>query len=369
MRIHLVSTLAAVATLAGGCAAMERAQQDWINEAVTVSPSTNLGAYQRVGVERAECHGPKKLCASVNKEQMIQTLRRQLTRACYDSVSAEEMDRYGERFSRGLRGYDVRFGGHHVSIGPGGVHVDVSGVHAGVDEAGAYASDEPMGFGSFPPDLRDVVVNELGLDGIVKTSLDIGEPTGATGFRPVSINVDLIDAHGLQSVWQGQLVMQRDAEDVPAAAIELADSVGVGVTRRANACHAAVPPAVASADHGISVVGEELQVPGSLYFELGSAKLSPRSNALLDDLAAFLLAHPEITALSIAGHTDDVGDATSNMRLSQDRAQAVASSLVARGVPAARLTATGFGDTQPRVPNDSVAHRAQNRRVEFRIVR
>jgi OOP family OmpA-OmpF porin len=67
------------------------------------------------------------------------------------------------------------------------------------------------------------------------------------------------------------------------------------------------------------------------------------------------------------GHTDAVGDPAANLRLSQDRADAVVRWLVLAGVSSDRLEAVGYGDTRPVAENDTDAGRAENRRVEFQV--
>lgn len=69
--------------------------------------------------------------------------------------------------------------------------------------------------------------------------------------------------------------------------------------------------------------------------------------------------------LSVNGHTDNRGDAAHNQALSEGRARAVVSALTGQGIEAARLTAQGFGDTQPVADNSSDEGRARNRRVEL----
>jgi outer membrane protein OmpA-like peptidoglycan-associated protein len=69
--------------------------------------------------------------------------------------------------------------------------------------------------------------------------------------------------------------------------------------------------------------------------------------------------------LEVAGHTDNVGQAASNLALSQRRAQSVAGFLAARGVAKDRLTAKGYGDTKAIADNATAAGRLSNRRVEF----
>ena len=73
------------------------------------------------------------------------------------------------------------------------------------------------------------------------------------------------------------------------------------------------------------------------------------------------------TTITVSGHTDSQGDAAYNQRLSQDRAGSVAGYLVNRGVASSRVSAVGFGKTQPIADNSTEAGRSQNRRVEVRI--
>jgi len=113
--------------------------------------------------------------------------------------------------------------------------------------------------------------------------------------------------------------------------------------------------------------GKRLRILDKVFFENGKATLQARSNALLDNVAQVLIAHPEIPKVQIEGHTDDAGPAELNKKLSQDRANAVRDYLVKKGVPDARLTAVGFGPEKPAVPNDSPANRELNRRVEFNL--
>jgi len=71
--------------------------------------------------------------------------------------------------------------------------------------------------------------------------------------------------------------------------------------------------------------------------------------------------------LSIEGHTDSQGSETSNLDLSQRRAEAVRLYLVNNGVAASRMTATGYGESMPVADNNTPAGRALNRRVEFKV--
>ena len=84
----------------------------------------------------------------------------------------------------------------------------------------------------------------------------------------------------------------------------------------------------------------------------------------IDNVAAFMDKYPERQAV-IEGHTDNIGDPDYNMGLSRDRAFAVRSALVARGISPARITTEGFGMTLPVASNNTAVGRQENRRVEI----
>jgi outer membrane protein OmpA-like peptidoglycan-associated protein len=91
--------------------------------------------------------------------------------------------------------------------------------------------------------------------------------------------------------------------------------------------------------------------------------LQPEAFPELDQLSAYLLSHPEVQA-EMAGHTDDVGEAVDNQRLSERRAGAVRRYLIEQGVDAKRITYQGYGESRPVAENDTAEGRQQNRRVE-----
>lgn len=104
-----------------------------------------------------------------------------------------------------------------------------------------------------------------------------------------------------------------------------------------------------------------------INFETGRATIRRDSFAVLDQAVGVLSEYAEVH-IEVQGHTDDVGDDAKNLGLSQARAQAVVDYLVAHGIAADRLTARGFGENKPLLPNDSPANRGKNRRVEFLLV-
>ena len=110
-----------------------------------------------------------------------------------------------------------------------------------------------------------------------------------------------------------------------------------------------------------------LQAPEAITFQTGSATLQPQFMSVLDQLAQSLQQYPN-TIVRIEGHTDSTGSAAFNQTLSENRAQAVASYLIQRGVPANRIQTVGFGATRPIADNRTPEGRAKNRRVEILLV-
>ena len=99
-------------------------------------------------------------------------------------------------------------------------------------------------------------------------------------------------------------------------------------------------------------------------FEFNSAVLRPESKNILQDDIQILKENPQIQ-VEVQGHTDDTGTAEYNMGLSDRRAKSVKDYLISQGIAASRLTAKGYGESNPRFPNNSEANRAKNRRVEL----
>lgn len=98
-----------------------------------------------------------------------------------------------------------------------------------------------------------------------------------------------------------------------------------------------------------------------IQFETGKSIILPESYPALDSVVMLMLAYPTVNAL-VEGHTDNVGDPDDNLLLSQQRADAVMKYLTDKKVDAARLTAQGFGETQPISTNKTDEGRALNRR-------
>jgi outer membrane protein OmpA-like peptidoglycan-associated protein len=105
---------------------------------------------------------------------------------------------------------------------------------------------------------------------------------------------------------------------------------------------------------------------GDVLFDTGKARLNPGSARKLDQLAQFLADHPE-RRVQIDGFTDSVGTDSYNQDLSQQRADAVKSSLISRGIDPTRIGSQGYGKGFPVANNVDSGGRQLNRRVEVVI--
>ncbi len=110
-------------------------------------------------------------------------------------------------------------------------------------------------------------------------------------------------------------------------------------------------------------VGEKI-ILRNIEFVTGKSKITKKSERILNNAVKAMKKIPDMT-FDIVGHTDDVGNKDFNLKLSQERADAVKSWLVEHGISADRLNARGRGMEEPLVPNNSDANRQKNRRVEF----
>ncbi|MEZ4363343.1 MAG: OmpA family protein [Kofleriaceae bacterium] len=117
----------------------------------------------------------------------------------------------------------------------------------------------------------------------------------------------------------------------------------------------------------VTLDGSQLGLVDPVYFQTNRDVIQRRSYRLLDNVAAVVSAHPEVGKVTVEGHTDSDGDDTSNLELSQRRAEAVVAYLVRKGVDPSRLIAKGYGETQPVTTNATAKGRATNRRVVFKI--
>lgn len=111
-----------------------------------------------------------------------------------------------------------------------------------------------------------------------------------------------------------------------------------------------------------------LSIDGQFLFDSGRAELSDQARIIFNNLAEIFRGNPDYY-IAIRGHTDDLPISTeqfpSNWELSAIRATTVLRYFITQGIDPERMSATGYADFLPLVPNDNPEHRAQNRRVEF----
>jgi outer membrane protein OmpA-like peptidoglycan-associated protein len=110
-------------------------------------------------------------------------------------------------------------------------------------------------------------------------------------------------------------------------------------------------------------------VPRPIMFEFDKAIIKRASYPILDELAAAIGGHAEITLIEVQGHTDERGAHGYNVDLSARRAAAVVEYLTSHGVDASRLTSQGYGETRPIDRSHTELAWAKNRRVEFVILK
>ena len=148
------------------------------------------------------------------------------------------------------------------------------------------------------------------------------------------------------------------------------DSDGDGVLDKDDQC-----PDVAGtvANNGCPEVTEEVQKQLNEYartilFDTGKSSLKTESVSVFVDIIKILNEYPN-AKFTVEGHTDSVGSASLNQKLSEERANSVRDFLVKEGIGADRLTAIGYGEDKPIATNNTRAGRTQNRRVEINLIK
>jgi outer membrane protein OmpA-like peptidoglycan-associated protein len=104
-----------------------------------------------------------------------------------------------------------------------------------------------------------------------------------------------------------------------------------------------------------------------VFFDFNKYEIKPESGVELDKLIQLLNDNPSVR-IQIGGHTDNIGTAADNLKLSENRAKSVVAYLSAKGLDVKRLTAKGFGATQPVSVNTTEEGRALNRRTELKVI-
>jgi outer membrane protein OmpA-like peptidoglycan-associated protein len=149
---------------------------------------------------------------------------------------------------------------------------------------------------------------------------------------------------------------------------EIADADKDGVADKDDRCPNSAGPASNSGCPEMKPeVKERLKIATkSVQFETAKATLKNYSFAVLDEIVGIMREYPDYT-LSISGHTDNVGDAAKNQRLSEARAKTCYDYFIFKGIKSERLRYAGFGEERPLFDNNTSYGREQNRRVEFEM--
>jgi len=138
--------------------------------------------------------------------------------------------------------------------------------------------------------------------------------------------------------------------------------IGRHMDKQAEELRQAIPDAT------VERVGEGINLTfnSGLLFKINSAELSEDAKQELKKVGGILSKYDD-TQILLEGHTDDTGSDQLNMKLSEQRAEAVSSFLRSQNLPSSRLKTKWYGESQPKYPNDSEANRVKNRRVELAI--
>ncbi|MBD9402339.1 outer membrane protein OmpA [Comamonas sp. CMM02] len=152
----------------------------------------------------------------------------------------------------------------------------------------------------------------------------------------------------------------RDANWTPATAAEGCDGALVKAAAPAAVAPAPVAPVPAATASKVTFAADA-------FFDFDKSVLKPEGKAKLDDLASKVQGI-NLEVIVAVGHTDSVGSAAYNQKLSERRAQAVKAYLESKGIDKSRVYTEGKGEAQPVADNKTKAGRAQNRRVEIEVV-
>jgi OOP family OmpA-OmpF porin len=154
------------------------------------------------------------------------------------------------------------------------------------------------------------------------------------------------------------------AEPVPVAVVAApADSDGDGVLDNADKCPDSPADKPVDKD-GCTIVSVVLK---NVQFEFNSSELTAGSSESLDKVVDAMNEYPTLR-IEIQAHSDNSGDAAYNQSLSEKRANSVRDYLTGKGIASDRMVAKGYGESQPIADNNTREGRAQNRRVELKVI-
>ncbi len=207
-----------------------------------------------------------------------------------------------------------------------------------------FSSDTHIGMGGF-----DLFMSRRGEDGQWQEPVNLGFPINTSGDE---INF-FVAADGKTAFISSQREGGNGGYDI--YTFELPEEI------RSDSANYLATVDVVELAPGDAVVLQNIQ------FEYNSSALTEDSQPGIQMLTGFLQRNPDLK-VELAGHTDNVGSESYNLKLSSERAESVRNALIANGIDGARLTAKGYGASRPVAPNDTDEHRALNRRTEMIII-
>jgi outer membrane protein OmpA-like peptidoglycan-associated protein len=207
-----------------------------------------------------------------------------------------------------------------------------------------FSSDKHIGMGGF-----DLFMSRRGEDGKWQEPVNLGFPINTEGDE---INF-FVAADGMTAFISSQRDGGKGGYDI--YTFELPEEI------RSDSANYLATVDVMELTPGDAVILQNIQ------FEYNSSALTADSQPGITMLVGFLRDNPELK-VELAGHTDNVGSDSYNLKLSKERAETVRNALIYQGIDAKRLTAKGYGTSQPIAPNDTEEHRALNRRTEMIII-
>jgi outer membrane protein OmpA-like peptidoglycan-associated protein len=207
-----------------------------------------------------------------------------------------------------------------------------------------FSSDTHIGMGGF-----DLFMSRRGEDGKWQEPVNLGFPINTNGDE---INF-FVAADGKTAFISSQREGGNGGYDI--YTFELPEDI------RSDSANYLATVDVVELAPGDAVVLQNVQ------FEYNSSALTEDSQQGIQMLTNFLQRNPNLK-VELAGHTDNVGSESYNLKLSSERADSVRNALISNGIDGSRLTAKGYGASRPVVPNDTDEHRALNRRTEMIVI-
>lgn len=220
-------------------------------------------------------------------------------------------------------------------------------------------------------EVRNEVSERIGSAGVTATFIRTsgqGVIISAPAQPDVEPYIQALAVSTTCDTWAGKLpcpttvsVRQVEAQSGPAVVNTQPEQQALAMGSSTSAGSAAVAEPVAQCNTDF----DALLGNTSIRFRTGSASIDVGNDELLTRLAGVAQSCPG--KLMVQGHTDDQGEASANLALSIARANAVRNALISRGIEADRLSATGFGESQPIADNETAMGRATNRRIAIMI--